>query len=73
MRQEEGESLQALYQRQEARRAQMARNRDAVRRRKARTHKLIVIGAALNSLFPELEQMSDEEIRKTVTDLFFQL
>lgn len=73
MREEKDLSLRELHQLQEARREQMAQNRAAIRCRKERTHKLIVIGATLSSLIPGLEEMSDQELRKAVTDLFFQL
>lgn len=66
-------SLPELAQLQEAHRKQMSENRETVKKRKARTHKMIVIGATLNSLIPSLEGMSDEEIRQTVTALFWKL
>lgn len=51
----------------------MAEKRAAVLARKARTHKLIVIGGTLASLIPSLLEQDDDEIRKLVTGLFFHL
>ena len=66
-------SLQELADLQERRRAKMAEKRSAVLARKARTHKLIVIGGTLASLIPALVEMEDDDIRKSVTGLFFSL
>ena len=66
-------SLRELSALQEARRQKMADKRAAVLARKARTHKLIVIGGTLASLIPSLMELDDDGIRQTVTGLFFQL
>ncbi len=66
-------SLQELANLQERRRAKMVEKRAAVLARKARTHKLIVIGGTLASLLPSLMEQDDDEIRRQVTGLFFNL
>lgn len=66
-------SLQELADLQERRRAKMVEKRAAVLARKARTHKLIVIGGTLASLLPSLMEQDDDEIRRQVTGLFFNL
>lgn len=66
-------SLRELSALQEVRRQKMTDRRASVLARKARTHKLIVIGGTLASLIPSIMELDDDGIRQAVTGLFFQL
>ncbi|MCD8125130.1 MAG: DUF3847 domain-containing protein [Lachnospiraceae bacterium] len=60
--------LQELAECQERHRQQMAEAREKVRTRKARTHKLVVIGATVAKYYPRLIEMTDDEIRIWASD-----
>ena len=45
---------------------QMKEKRDAIKRRKARTHRLIVRGAIAEKVIPNAESMTDEEFQTTL-------
>lgn len=61
-------TLEELATFQEKHRAQMEANREKVRQRKARTHKLVVIGATVAKYKPELLTLDDDGIRITVAE-----
>lgn len=50
-------------------RAEMAAMRERQRARKARNHRLFIIGAELLSMFPDLMDGSDDDARQRVHDL----
>ncbi|MDO5398643.1 MAG: DUF3847 domain-containing protein [bacterium] len=50
-------------------RLEEAQMRDRVKERKARTHRLIVHGAALESMFPDTKEMSEEELKIYLSNL----
>lgn len=60
------ESLAAL---QKKHRQQMADNRDKIKARKARTHRLIERGAIAESMIPDAENMTNEEFRQALYNL----
>ncbi len=62
-------SLEELAEVQEKHRRQMEDNRNKVQERKARTHRLIVIGSTLAKYMPELTAMSDDDIRISVSNV----
>lgn len=62
-------SLQELEALQEKHRKQMEQNREKVKQRKARTHKLIVIGAEVVRIIPGYEKLNDEQLRDIVTTM----
>lgn len=45
-------------------RLEEAEMRDRVKERKARTHRLIVHGAALESVMPNVKDMDEDELKK---------
>ncbi len=51
---------------QEKHRAQLEENRKKLQARKARTHRLIVRGAIVESALPELVDLTDEEFQANV-------
>lgn len=55
--------LQELAECQERHRQQMAEAREKVRTRKARTHKMVVMGATVAKYYPRLLELSDDGIR----------
>lgn len=50
-------------------RLEEAEMRDRVKERKARTHRLIVHGAALENVFPDTKEMSEEEVKIYLSNL----
>lgn len=50
-------------------RLEEAEMRDRVKERKARTHRLIVHGAALESVMPITKEMSEEEVKAYLAKL----
>lgn len=65
----EGMSLQELEREQEKHRKQMEANREKVCRRKARTHKLIVMGATVAGQLPGYETMDDDGLQDATNRL----
>ncbi len=63
-------SLEELEAVQQKHRQQMAENREKARRRRVRTHKLIVMGAEVSPHVPKFEDMADDALRSAVRDLF---
>lgn len=63
-------SLEELARLQEEHRRQMEEKREKIRQRKARTHKLVVIGATAAKYRPELFSMDDDDIRIRVSGFF---
>ncbi len=62
-------SLQELEQAQEKHRRQLERNREKVRLRKVRTHKLIVMGATVAGRLPGYEAMDDDGLQAATNRL----
>ncbi len=62
-------SLKELEALQEKHRQQLEQNREKVKQRKARTHKLIVIGAEVAKMIPGYEKLDDEQLRDIVTTM----
>lgn len=60
-------SLQELEQAQEKHRRQLERNREKIRLRKVRTHKLIVMGSEVAPYIPQFETLTDEQLRDIVS------
>lgn len=50
-------------------RLEEAEMRDRVKERKARTHRLIVHGAALENVFPDTKAMNEEELKIYLSNL----
>ena len=50
-------------------RLEEAQARDRVKERKARTHRLIVHGAILEKVMPNVVDMTDDELTKYLTDI----
>ncbi|MCD8111082.1 MAG: DUF3847 domain-containing protein [Clostridiales bacterium] len=63
-------SLEELARLQEEHRRQMEEKREKIRQQKARTHKLVVIGATTAKYKPELLSMDDDDIRIRVSGFF---
>lgn len=61
-------TLEELAAYQEKHRKQMEENREKLRQRKTRTHKMVVIGATVAKYKPELMGMDDDTIRITVSE-----
>ncbi|MCC8121048.1 MAG: DUF3847 domain-containing protein [Oscillospiraceae bacterium] len=62
-------SLEELETVQKKHREQMAENREKTRRRKSRTHKLIIMGAELAPHVPGFEELADDVLQSIVRDL----
>lgn len=50
-------------------RLEEAKMRDRVKERKARTHRLIVHGAALESVMPNVKDMDEDELKNYLSKL----
>ena len=60
-----------LKEKQARHREQMKANRDKLKERKARTHRLIVRGGMVESMISGADSMSDEEFRAVLYALIF--
>ena len=60
-----------LKEKQARHREQMKANRDKLKERKARTHRLIVRGGMIESMISGADAMSDEEFRAVLYALIF--
>lgn len=60
-----------LKEKQARHRAQMKANRDKLKERKARTHRLIVRGGMVESMISGADKMTDEEFKAVLYALIF--